>query len=240
MDRRDTEQGALRRRMDDMQKALAVVHERPREPLRITSGFGREVDGAVVVAMSQKHAVVGAVQEQLQTWLQAFGFGPEECDIKEAGEGPTKRFLVSFKRLVASACRKGGHVLVSLKDGNRWNEFTVNVAGSPDGRLFLGPDKNPKQICTEVTLRRCRAAIAAEHPQARLFIDICVYIHIYIYIERERERERESGALMAGWDRTLNVEVSNGVSPPILEWEPNRIRKNGLDEATLRHSYRRA
>ena len=182
VDRRDTEQGALRRRMDDMQKALAVVHERPREPLRITSGFDREVDGAVVVAMSQKHAVVGAVQEQLQTWLQALGFGPEECDIKEAGEGPTKRFLVSFKRLVASACRKGGHVLVSLKDGNRWNEFTVNVAGSPDGRLFLGPDKNPKQICTEVTLRRCRAAIAAEHPQARLFIDICVYIHTYIYI----------------------------------------------------------
>ena len=143
LDRHDAEQGALRGRMDDMRKALAVAHERPRGLLRITNGFDREVDGAVVAAMSQKHAVAGAVLEQLQTWLQTLGFGSEECEIKETGEGPTKRCLVSFKGLAAPACRKAGRVRDSLKKSNRWRGSASPIqtlspvtAGAPQSCLL--------------------------------------------------------------------------------------------------------
>ncbi|CAK0813275.1 unnamed protein product, partial [Prorocentrum cordatum] len=212
----DTAIDTLNRRLDDMQRALALASERPQPPPRVPAGFDRDIDGTIVVAMAQKHTTVAHVRETLQPFISGLGYESTEYEIKASGDEPSKRFVVAFKGAVAPATRKAHTVLQNLKVDNQWREFTVGVTGSADCRLFLGPDKSPKQIKTEILLRRCRSEIANVYPQAKLFSD------------------RERGCLLVGWDKILKVEVGAGQDESKLHWGPNRITKNNVDIERLR------
>ncbi|CAK0899195.1 unnamed protein product, partial [Prorocentrum cordatum] len=212
----DTAIDTLNRRLDDMQRALALASGRPQPPPRVPAGFDRGIDGTIVVAMAQKHTTVAHVRGTLQPFISGLGYESTEYEIKASGDEPSKRFVVAFKGAVAPATRKAHTVLQNLKVDKQWREFTVGVTGSADCRLFLGPDRSPKQIKTEILLRRCRSEIANVYPQAKLFSD------------------RERGCLLVGWDKILKVEVGAGQDESKLHWEPNRITKNNMDIERLR------
>ncbi|CAK0825979.1 unnamed protein product, partial [Prorocentrum cordatum] len=205
---------AVRQTVQDNQatmdeKIMSVV--RPQPPPRVPAGFDRDTGGTIAVAMSQKHTTAAHVRETLQPFISGLGYEATECEIKASGDEPSKRFAVAFKGTVAPATRKAHTILQNLKVDKQWREFTVGVSGSSDCRLFLGPDKSPKQIKTEILLRRCRSEIASVYPQAKLFSD------------------RERGCLLVGWDKTLKVEAGAGQDDSKLQWEPNRITKNNMD-----------
>ena len=108
------------------------------------------------------------------------------------------------------ASRQVLRVLSRLRVDGVWKEFYVDVPGGARARLHLGPDKNPRQIRTEILLRRCRAAISEAHPTLRLFGD------------------RERGVLSIGWDKILRIEAAPGDRPSQLWWDAAALRKHNL------------
>ncbi|CAK0833918.1 unnamed protein product, partial [Prorocentrum cordatum] len=201
----------LKREMEEFRKLLAVAEERQPPPAQPPVGFTREVDPAVLVAVTSLEAVTVC----LDKFLSDVGFDSSECKIVVQGQEPSKRFAARFPGLPQPAARKVVRALGGLKDGHTWKSFFCDAPGSASRTsVHMGLDKNPKQIKAEITLRRCRDAILAECGDAnRIFMD------------------RDLGVLPIKLDRILQVRVAAGrETPPELWWNEGALQKHGLSK----------
>ncbi|CAK0812195.1 unnamed protein product [Prorocentrum cordatum] len=214
LDKHDEKLRSLQGELAEFKKLPAVAEERPVVPVAVPSGFARDPDQNLVVAMSQVPTTLAAVKKSFDEWLLSLSLTSDDYKIEAAGPSPTRRFLIKFGGLVAPATRKVQMVLSKLRQNGAWKEFWADVDGAPSRRLHLGPDKSPQQVKQEITLRRCKAALQ----------ELCG-ASSKIFLDRER------GILSLGWGEVLRVEVFHGEPPPKSRWVIEGPQKHNITKA---------
>ncbi|CAK0868530.1 unnamed protein product, partial [Prorocentrum cordatum] len=210
----DDQLSALRAELVELRRHLAVAEQRPQAPPQIPTGFDRDADSTLLIAVAQRATSLEAMSACIQNFLSETGFDSSEYEIVSKGTLPCKRFAVHFKGMVQPASRKVLRALSALKDENGWKAFFADLPGlSERTRVHMGPDKSPKQVKMEYVLRKCRAAFAAEFSPLRFFTD------------------RDRGFLSIGWDKILKVEVEAGDAPPTLRWDVAKLERHDITKA---------
>ncbi|CAK0885127.1 unnamed protein product [Prorocentrum cordatum] len=210
----DDQLSALRAELVELRRHLAVAEQRPQAPPQIPTGFDRDADSTLLIAVAQRATSLEAMSACLQNFLSETGFDSSEYEIVSKGTLPCKRFAVQFKGMVQPASRKVLRALSALKDENGWKAFFADLPGlSERTRVHMGPDKSPKQVKMEYVLRKCRAAFTTEFSSLRFFTD------------------RDRGFLSIGWDKILKVEVEAGDAPPTLRWDVAKLERHDITKA---------
>ncbi|CAK0822839.1 unnamed protein product, partial [Prorocentrum cordatum] len=208
----------LQDQLAELRRQMAIAEQTPRKQLAAPTSFDREEDTTIVVAVSQRPTTLASVVSSLRPWLSESGFDDEQYEIKQKGESPARRFEICFSGSAAIASRRASKATSLLKGPNGWKEFWVDPPGAERCRLHLGPDKSPKRIKTEVTLRKARAIIELQYPGKRFYSD------------------REHGVLSIGWDKIMQVSVFHGDTPPKIYWDSAQLAKHAMAIDTLRNA----
>ncbi|CAK0906623.1 unnamed protein product, partial [Prorocentrum cordatum] len=193
-DGHDAAVAALQAQVSELQRQLVVAAEAPRPSPLTPSSFARDVDSTIVVGVSQQPAASASIVAVLRPRRSGIGFGDSEFEIKQ----------------------RGGQGDSSFKGANSRREFWIDRLGSGRRRLHLGPDKCPKQIKLEVTLRMTRQLVDAQYPGKRLLSD------------------RERGAPSVGQDTTMQIEVFHGDPPPKMARDARQLRRREMSVDALR------
>eukprot|EP00973_Karenia_brevis_P096355 12431508-Karenia_brevis.AAC.1 len=122
---------------------------------------------------------------------------------------------ISFKGPAAVAAKRAQKAMDILYNGGQWHEVFVNAPSGARKRLFVSPDKSPKQIRQE---RVCK--ILARIMEKRL--DVRVY------------GIKAKGIIIADERALIQVNVDEKEAPPLLYWKlPTardlRINKSGME-----------
>ncbi|CAK0813889.1 unnamed protein product, partial [Prorocentrum cordatum] len=208
----------LQDQLAELRRQMAIAEQTPRKQLVAPTSFDREEDTTIVVAVSQRPTTLASVVSSLRPWLGEIGFDDEQSEIKQKGESPARRFEICFSGSATIASRRASKATSLLKGPDGWKEFWVDPPGAERCRLHLGPDKSPKRIKTEVTLRKARAIIELQYPGKRFYSD------------------REHGVLSIGWDKIMQVNVFHGDTPPKLYWDSAQLAKHAMAIDTLRNA----
>ncbi|CAK0873804.1 unnamed protein product, partial [Prorocentrum cordatum] len=195
----------LEDQLAELRRQMAIAEQTPRKQLAAPTSFDREEDTTIVVAVSQRPTTLASVVSSLRPWLGENGFDDEQYEIKQKGESPARRFEICFSGSATIASRRASKATSLLKGAERC-------------RLHLGPDKSPKRIKTEVTLRKARAIIELQYPGKRFYSD------------------REHGVLSIGWDKIMHVNVFHGDTPPKIYWDSAQLAKHAMAIDTLRNA----
>ncbi|CAK0825212.1 unnamed protein product, partial [Prorocentrum cordatum] len=208
----------LQDQLAELRRQMAIAEQTPRKQLAAPTSFDREEDTTIVVAVSQRPTTLASVVSTLRPWLGENGFDDEQYEIKQKGESPARRFEICFSGSATIASRRASKATSLLKGPDGWKEFWVDPPGAERCRLHLGPDKSPKRIKTEVTLRKARAIIELQYPGKRFYSD------------------REHGALSIGWDKIMHANVFHGDTPPKIYWDSAQLAKHAMAIDTLRNA----
>ncbi|CAK0846616.1 unnamed protein product, partial [Prorocentrum cordatum] len=208
----------LQDQLAELRRQMAIAEQTPRKQLAAPTSFDREEDTTIVVAVSQRPTTLASVVSSLRPWLGEIGFEDEQYEIKQKGESPARRFEICFTGSTTIASRRANKATSLLKGADGWKEFWVDPPGAERCRLHLGPDKSPKRIKTEVTLRKARAIVELQYPGKRFYSD------------------REHGVLSIGWDKIMHVDVFHGDTPPKIYWDSTQLAKHAMAIDTLRNA----
>ncbi|CAK0910784.1 unnamed protein product [Prorocentrum cordatum] len=136
---------------DSVGELLAIVgaprSERPAVPPPVPSGFDRDADSKIVLAIAQRPTSLAEVKTSPQQFVPDSNFQADEFEIRALGPVPSKRLAVQFLGLAAPAARRAAKLLGCLKkrDGT-WHEFSVSCGTNSQCRLRLCPGESPSRF----------------------------------------------------------------------------------------------
>ncbi|CAK0909563.1 unnamed protein product, partial [Prorocentrum cordatum] len=218
LDRHDSDIDSLRGQIAEFRKQLALAAAAPRDEQPPPSSFERAEDCTIVGAVAQEPTTQASIVATLQPWLEGPNFSGEDYPIVIRGSVPARRFEVQFKGPSGAAARKACSAISSFCDQSEWKELWVTPPGAERRRLHLGPDKPPKRIRQDITLRKVPQVVELQCPGRRLFSD------------------KERGVPSLGRGKFMQLQVSHGDTPPKLFWDIPVLSKHGMDveKPTLR------
>ncbi|CAK0867932.1 unnamed protein product, partial [Prorocentrum cordatum] len=198
----------LRKQMEELRGELMVAKRTEKAPTPPPS-FDRVEDPSVVVAMATKMVGIESVRATLSPFLSELGLDASSYTIKATGPMPSRKYLISFNGSVGLASKYVNKVLSNLRQNDEWRIFEADVSGATPARLHLGPDKNPKQIKTEMALRKLRTALAGKY-DGRWAVD------------------RERGILRCGWTHILKLSAQPDDQPFDIFYNDEGLREVGI------------
>ena len=159
----EVEQREMRASLDKLSKSLAVAVETPQERIAETDEYDRQIDLAIFRINAQVLVEKAGVAKELLDWLEQAGMAPAEYELEgpALGKNFVLRFLGGAGGLPARRAKKAGQM---LRDGGVWKRFEVTSPAEGRVPIFIGGDKNPRQIATEKAVKELRNALVEAHP----------------------------------------------------------------------------
>lgn len=103
----------------------------------------------------------------VKEWLGELGI-PEES-WKLAGPPQGKQFSLFFSGPSGAGIRRARKANMGLRqEDGTWREIMVPTVDGPTSKLFIGPDKPPKQICEERMGKKLETILSETNPKFRL------------------------------------------------------------------------
>jgi hypothetical protein len=208
-------QREMRASLDKLSQSLAVAVETPPEKIAETDEYDRQIDLAIFRINAQVLVDKAEVSKELLSWLEEAGMAPADYEL----EGPAlgRNFVLRFHGgaggLPARRAKKAGQM---LRADGVWKRFEVTSPAEGKVPIFIGMDKNPRQIATEKSVKELRNALVETHPgkkwhmlkrDGRIQLD---------FAPVARCRPQADGHM-------------------VVEWAGNTVEKEGIDkEAVLR------
>ena len=130
-----------------------VVIAESAEPTAKPSGFDRAPDTSIAKVNCNtnvsKDAIICAVQKLVQD------AGMEDANFVIKAPDVSNRFTIQFKGTGNIASRRASQLIMSLQDDDmHWKKIYVTDPTGAQVQIFVGPDKSPKRIRTEVLCKK--------------------------------------------------------------------------------------
>ena len=207
----------LEQKAKDLETRLAVAEQV--EPIASDSNFDRPPNPTVVKANAKVHLSKEAVTAAFATLVEKVSL-PADC-FKVNGSPVGQYFTFQFLGAPNLARDRARKVLQSLRqeDGS-WDRFLVK---NPEGSLvqvFLGPDKSPKQVKTEILSKKLAAII-----EAKGFNEV--------------HANRRQGQVCVSWRPLCMVEITGRESADIL-WDTEYAVQIKIDRASVHNAFQTA
>ena len=207
----------LEKKAKDLETRMAVAEQA--EPSPLDSGFDRSPNPTVLKANAKVHISKDAVTSAFTTLVEKVSL-PADC-FKVIGSPVGQYFTFQFLGAPNLAQLRSRKVLqcLRLEDGS-WDRFLVR---HPEGSLvqvFLGPDKSPKQIRTEILSKKLASILESKGFQ-------------------EVHANRRQGQVCVSWRPLCMVEVVGRESADIL-WDTEFSSQLGIDRASVHSAFKTA
>lgn len=114
----------------------------------------------------------GAVAASIQGWLSEAELAlADQVDLRGPVGGLSKKWTLIFHGAPALAQRRVRKALLLLKSSDgQWRNFEVTTPTTRVLPLYIGPDKNPKRIATEVLAKKAHKEIERQLPGKKLHL----------------------------------------------------------------------
>ena len=178
-------------RLDRLQAAIAVAEVAPRTT-EVDGTFDRSPDPTVIRLPAREFISPAAACEALRFWLDEAEIGDDSWEVFPTGGGRISRhFIVSLKGQANLAARRVRKLLdLRRLPAGGWKPNPQ--ARTPSGRMieiFASPDKNMKQIRTELATKRPHRAMTD------------------IVVGKDIHHNKKSGVVSIDWKPVAKVEA---------------------------------
>ena len=189
--------------------------------LDVNSTFARAID-TTILKLSATAAF--SREEAGNAARKVLGEAGVPCTTKYEIEGPATgvTHIVRFTGSVADSARLVRKVLDDQKvDKNEWKRFKVKSTEKDaqgqlkEENLYINPDKNAKQVRTEIGMRKVSKIIRG------------------LYAEKQFQSVDKLGGVVAvSWKPLLRVVAENPTSLSV-QWNPAMVEKFGIDRKAV-------
>ena len=111
--------------------------------------------------------LVEALQNYVKSWVSDIDLSEADFQLQPfPREAQTSKWwTLKMGGVPRAAATRVGKLLSSLQDKDgKWKQTAVHSGGS-SVRLFISPDKSPKQVTTEIHTKLARKALEAAYPK---------------------------------------------------------------------------
>ena len=214
----EVEQRELRASLEKLGKSLAVAVETAPEKIAETDAFDRQIDLAIFRINAAVLVSKLEVATALLPWLEEAGMAADEYEVSGAALG--KNFVLRFHGgaggLPARRARKAGQM---LRDGEVWKRFEVTSPAEGKVPLYIGMDKNGKQIATEKAVKALRNALVEAHPGKKWYMQKKEGNIKLDFLPVARCRPQADGHM-------------------VVEWAGSTVEKEGIDKEEVLRIFR--
>ena len=151
------------KQIEDKSKSLeqrVVVAERADPAPRVAPSFDRQADPTVIKVNSKSYVSKDSVLGQIDILADRVGMDRDRYLVK--GDPVSKFFTVQFKGTPSIAAAAVSTLLGTLKLGDgEWERVLVQAPGGSRVQIYLGPDKSPKQVKTEILTKKTYSILQA-------------------------------------------------------------------------------
>ena len=199
----------MRQKVDSLLAAtngLVAAHARPppaaaaehhaRERPSGKEPFDRDINTTLVKINAKEDVTISAIKVVVKAWAEELGLLPETYEVTSSGN-LSKRFVIECTGPADMATRRANKLMASLRaeDGS-WVRKTALSPANRVVELFIGPDKNRRQILTEIFGRKLFNAFKEQDVESKALGSP----------ERNFKYLRREGIVSEGWVEIAKVE----------------------------------
>ncbi len=217
----DLDQKKMWERIGALQAALEVCEKDTNLKQQPTDDFDRQIDATIIRIHSQELVTLEEIKKTVESWAAEVAVSDFTTTVTGGAASPAQRFTVSLGGVPATAAKRATKLLGTLrKSDGTWRRMQC---ASPNGRqvdLFIGPDKSPKQVRTEILGKQLVQAIKETHPQ--------LPIHLL----------RRDGVVKTNWTSFVKVEPSSH-DVAVLRWDERVVAEKGIRKEDIAEAFER-
>ena len=167
----------------------------------------------IIRVSAPAHIAKEAVEETITEWLDENGGGKEAWEL--TGASLARNFTIRFRGQRGLAARRCRKALDSLRrEDGAWQAFQVETPTNSKIQIYLGEDKNSKQVAEEKALKRLMAAFKATNPAKTVFA------------------VRKDETISMDWVPIAKVSSSNKETHTI-SWNATAVTSSGIDKLAI-------
>ena len=200
-------------KLERLQAALAVAEVAPRAT-EIDGTFDRAPDPTVIRLSAKELISPEAAREALRPWLAEADLGDDAWDVTPTGGGGISRHLVLSLKGQANLAARRVRKLLDLRrlpDGGWKPNPRVRTPAGRVVEIFASPDKNMKQVRTELAAKRLHRAISE------------------LVTGKPVHHNKRSGVVSVDWTPIAKVEAKPN-DDFIIQWNAASLAALGIDK----------
>jgi len=222
LDKVEKEQASMWKTIRMLQQDLQTAEASA--PLRdpgdsATERFDRKIDVTILKVNTKEMVAKDAMATVMSTLLEEADIRNDQYSIQ--GMELAKKFTIRFTGTAQTAERRANKVfgLLRREDGS-WRKFTCPTPAQRECDLFIGTDKSPKQVKTEMEGKRLWQSFKDK------------YAHLNPHFLRKE------GIIQIGWVPVAKLEIQPGEEPTQILWNNKAVSDHGIDKDALVASFR--
>ena len=187
----ENEKADINAKLDRLQAMLAVAEVAPRAT-EVDGTFDRAPDPTVIRLSAKELISPDAAREALRPWFDEAEIGADLWDVFPTGGGGISRHLVVSLKGQANLAARRVRKLLDLRRLPAGGWKPNPQARTPAGRMveiFASPDKNMKQIRTELAAKRLHRALSV------------------LTVGKDIHHNKRSGIISIDWKPVAKVEA---------------------------------
>ena len=179
--------------------------------------FSRQVDLSIFRINTSVLVSKLEVASALAPWMDEAGL--QATDYTVAGSALAKQFVLQLLGEGGLATRRARKAGALLRKGDVWQQFFVKSPTEGEVPLYIGMDKNGKQVATERGVKNLRNALVEAHPAKKWTMQKKDGEILLDFVPFARCRPQADGHL-------------------VVEWHGNLVEREGIDKEEVLRIFR--
>lgn len=210
-DKLEETQKSMQGTIDRLERALASAETRPSSSIISSEAFDRDPDLTLLRVNTDELCTKLAIIDAIKPWLGEAGFQDNQWSLRGPDETVSKNWTIQFAGAPGLAGNRAKKAFQLLQDENgNWREIHVTTPADRTVRVYVNPDKSPKQKLTESSAKRLLKAVREVHGGN---------CHLL----------RREGIVTINWQHVVRVDPQPDRSVK-LRWNPPMVAHHNLNK----------